>query len=255
MYFIDTHSHLYLNYFKNDIAEVIHRASDSGVKKIILPNIDNSTIGQMHGLADKNPEMFIPLLGLHPNHVKDNHKSELEKIFYHFSEYNYKGIGEIGIDLYWDKTYAIEQEYVFKEQLHFAKKNNLPVVIHARESFREIIDIVKKKEFEGVTGIFHAFTGDIKLAQEIINLGFNLGIGGVLTFKNSGLSEVIKKVDINHIVLETDSPYLTPAPFRGKRNESAHIKIIAEKLAEIKNITIEEVAGITSANAEKIFAI
>lgn len=255
MYFIDTHSHIYLEHFNEDIDDVMKRALEADVQKIILPNIDSASVKPMHHLVDRYPETCVPLLGLHPTHVKENYKEELSKVLDHFSEYEYKGIGEIGIDLYWDKTHVNEQTYAFEEQLHFARKHDLPVVIHARDSFSEIIEIVKKKEFNNVFGIFHAFTGDLKLANEIISMGFLLGAGGILTFKNAGLAEVIAEVDINHIVLETDSPYLTPTPFRGKRNESAYIKLIAEKLAEIKNISVQKVGEITSANARKIFKL
>lgn len=255
MQLIDTHSHIYLPDFSEDIEEVIDRARERGLSHIIMPNIDVESLGSLHETADNYQEICIPLLGLHPTHVKEGYKEELETIFNRLDSYNYKAIGEIGIDLYWDKTFFIQQQQAFEFQLSIALENNLPVVIHARDSFREIIDIVKQDKYKGLSGIFHAFTGDLDLAHEIIDLGYLLGIGGIVTFKNSHLPEVVKEVDLNHIVLETDSPYLSPVPFRGKRNESAHVYYVAQKLAEIQGKTIQEVAEITTANAQKIFRL
>ena len=252
---IDTHSHIYLGQFKTDIAEVIQRAREEHVTAIILPNIDSSTIGSMHKLVSGYPGYLIPLMGLHPMHVKENYREELKTVKKQFENYAYKGIGEIGIDLYWDKTYFKEQAYVFEEQLSLALTNNLPVVIHARESFHEILNIVKKKKYRDLRGIFHAFTGDKSLAKEIIHLGFKIGIGGIVTFKNSGLAETVESIDINHIVVETDSPYLAPVPFRGKRNESCYLKYIVEKLAEVKDISVDEVIRITTQNAIDVFGL
>ncbi len=252
---IDTHSHIYLDQFKTDIAEVIQRAREENITAIILPNIDSSTIGSMHKLALEYPGYLIPLMGLHPTHVKENYREELKRVKRQFEKYTYKGVGEIGIDLYWDKTYCKEQAYVFEEQLSLALIKNLPVVIHARESFHEILEIVKKKKYRDLRGIFHAFTGDKSLAKEIINLGFKIGIGGIVTFKNSGLAETVESIDINHIVVETDSPYLAPVPFRGKRNESCYLKYIVEKLAEVKDLSVDEVIRITTQNAIDVFGL
>ncbi len=252
---IDTHSHLYLDQYKTDIARVIQRAKDEKVVAIVLPNIDASTINPLHNLILEYPDYLIPLMGLHPTHVKEDHQHEMEIIELQFEKFNYKGIGEIGIDLYWDKGFYKEQAYVFEQQLTWAIRKNLPVVIHARESFEEILQIIRKKEYRDLRGIFHAFTGNIGLAKEIIGLGFKIGIGGILTFKNSGLAETIQGIEINHIVVETDSPYLAPMPFRGKRNESSYLKFIVEKLAELKNLTIDEVSEITTQNAMDVFGL
>ncbi|MGD2035484.1 MAG: TatD family hydrolase [Bacteroidales bacterium] len=252
---IDTHSHLYLDQFCADIEEVIQRARNENVVAVVLPNIDSSTVHPLHELVSAYSGYFIPLMGLHPTHVKENYKEELEFILGQFEQFNYKGIGEIGIDLYWDKTFYQEQVNVFEYQLQLAKQNDLPVVIHSRESFNEIMQILKKKKYEGLKGIFHAYTGDVVLAREITGMGFKLGIGGILTFKNSGLPEIVGQVDINHIVVETDSPYLAPDPFRGKRNESSYLKYIVQKLAEIKNISADEVAEITTRNAIDVFGL
>lgn len=252
---IDTHSHLYLNQFESDISNVIQRAREENIESIVLPNIDSETIRPLHELVDDYPDFLIPLMGLHPTHVKENYRDELDKVIHQFEKYNYRGVGEIGVDLYWDKTFLKEQEYVFEQQILLAIDKGLPVVIHARESFDAILNIVKRKQFKNCRGIFHAFTGDSLLAKEIINLGYKIGIGGILTFKNSGLAETVCEIDINHIVVETDSPYLAPMPFRGKRNESSYLKYIVEKLAIIKGLSAEEVAEITTQNAKAVFGI
>jgi len=255
MHLIDTHSHLYLDDFTGDIDEVIQRAFHCGVERIFLPNIDSDTIVPLHKLADRYPQRLIPLMGLHPTHVKENYKTELDAIFQQLKRYAYKGIGEIGIDLYHDRSFLDEQNDVFEKQLEMALMLDIPVVIHARDSFHEILRIVKQKKFEKVTGIFHAFTGNKDLAEEITSMGFMLGIGGILTYKNSKLSEVVKAIDIENIVLESDSPYLAPVPYRGTRNECSYLIYIVQKVAEIKGLTPDEVGTITSHNAKKIFKI
>jgi TatD DNase family protein len=255
MSFIDTHAHLYLNQFDNDIDEVIKRATDVHVDTIILPNIDSASIKPLHNLAERYPDFCVPLMGLHPTHIKENYQQELTRVFSQLGQYAYKGMGEIGIDLYWDKTFLMQQQLAFEQQLDYALENDLPVVIHARDSFNEILEIVKGNRYSNLKGIFHAFTGDRNLAEEIIDLGYLLGIGGIITFKNSHLSDVIGEIDLCHLVLETDSPYLAPTPFRGKRNESSYVPIIADYLAQIKKTGIEEVAEITSANAKKLFQL
>ncbi|MBA7526956.1 D-aminoacyl-tRNA deacylase [subsurface metagenome] len=255
MQLIDTHSHIYLKHFDNDIDQVIERARNEHITTIVLPNIDSTTIEPLHSLVSKYPDCLVPLMGLHPTHVKENFREELEKVKLQLEKYKYKGIGEIGIDLYRDKSFFEQQVYVFEQQLVLAISKNLPVVIHARVSFNEIMQIVRKKEYKNLRGIFHAFTGNKELANEIINMGFMIGVGGILTFKNSGLSETVEAIDINHIVVETDSPYLTPIPFRGKRNESSYLKFVIEKLAEVKNLTIDEVAKITTKNAIDVFGL
>jgi TatD DNase family protein len=255
MLLVDTHSHIYLSEFDNDLGDVIRRAIDAGVGKIILPNIDSSSIERIHKLSTLYPDYCIPLMGLHPTSVKEDFEDELNKISDHLSKYPYKGIGEIGIDLYWDKTFHKEQVYVFEKQLTLAVESDLPVVIHARNSFEEIFLSIAKPQFKGLKGVFHAFTGNSEQAKIIIEMGFKIGIGGILTYKNSGLVETVKSIDLHHIVLETDSPYLTPVPFRGKRNESSYIRYTANKLAEIKNVTINEIFRITTMNAIEIFKL
>jgi TatD DNase family protein len=255
MLLIDTHSHIYLPEFDDDIDYVIKRAVDAGIGKIVLPNIDFSSINRIHELVKVYPDICIPLIGLHPTSVKEDFEEELKKIRDLFKIYNYKGIGEIGIDLYWDKTFIKEQIFVFEKQLLLAIEKQLPVVIHARNSFEEIFTSVSKPQYEGISGIFHAFTGNSEQAKYITNLGFKIGIGGILTYKNSGLDETVKSIDLKHIVLETDSPYLPPVPFRGKRNESSYIIYTAKKLAEIKNVSLDEVFRITTRNAIEIFRL
>ncbi|MBN2349883.1 MAG: TatD family hydrolase [Bacteroidales bacterium] len=255
MNLIDTHSHIYLPEFDSDVDEVIKNAGNNSVSKIILPNIDNSSLGRMNRLVSKYPDICFPLVGLHPSSVDENYTEELNKIFKVFETGKYFGIGEIGIDLYWEKKFKAQQINAFTRQVEFALERNLPVVIHARESFDEIFTILKS--FKGIifSGIFHAFTGNIQQAKKAVSLGFKIGIGGIVTFKNAGLDRVVKEIDLNHLVLETDSPYLAPAPKRGKRNESAFIKYIAEKVADIHQTSVEKVASVTTTNACEVFNI
>lgn len=255
MILTDTHTHLHLDDFNRDRSDVLKRAFDKGVNNLLLPNIDSSSINDLHKLCDEYPNNCFPMMGLHPGSVKENYLEELKIMEEHFASRKYIAVGEIGIDLYWDKTFVKEQEYVFRYQLELAIQKKLPVVIHQRESYNEIMAVINDLNNQKLSGVFHCFTGTYEQAIEIVDLGFMLGIGGVLTFKNSKLSEVIRKVDLEHIILETDSPYLTPAPFRGRRNESSYTYHIAEKLAEIKNISIEEVAKITTANATQLFKL
>lgn len=255
MKFIDTHAHLYLSQFDSDIDMCIERAQQSGVSKVILPNIDVDSLESMIALHEHNPAMFYPLLGLHPTHVDNSFEEKLEKLFEMFDKHSFAGIGEIGIDLYWDKTYFIQQQEAFRRQIMFALGKDLPLVIHARDSLDEIFEILNEINSSHFKGVFHAFSGNTKQAQKVVDMGFLLGIGGVLTFKNSHLPEVVSNIDLNHIVLETDSPYLAPVPHRGKRNESSYIPLIANKIAEIKERSLEEVAEKTTYNAVKIFNI
>jgi TatD DNase family protein len=255
MRLIDTHAHLYLEEFDQDIDNIINRSIRAEVDRIVLPNIDSLTLEPMDQLVKRFSENCFQLIGLHPTHVKENYLTELGNVLNKFEKDRYVGIGEIGIDLYWDKTYLKEQIYVFENQLSFALTNNLPVVIHARDSFEVIYESISKTEFTEVHGIFHAFAGNIEQAEKIIQKGYLIGIGGVVTFKNSKLAEVVKSVDLEHIVLETDSPYLTPAPYRGQRNESSYIRIIADKIAEVKGISVEQVAEVTTRNAIMLFGL
>jgi len=252
---IDTHSHIYSEDFLHDRDEALQRAYASGVKKIVLPNIDSGSIKHMLDLADAYPHLCFPLMGLHPTSVDEDFKEELQAIEYWLEKRKFYGIGEIGIDLYWDKKFVKEQKEAFRFQIGLAKKYKLPIVIHVRNSFEETLEIVKEEQDGSLKGIFHCFSGEDIEANEVVDLGFLLGIGGVLTFKNSSLDEVVKKIDLNDIVLETDAPYLSPVPKRGKRNESAYIVYVAQKIAEIYNIPVERVAEITTANARNLFGI
>lgn len=255
MILIDTHTHLYTEEFDADRTVVVQRAIDSGIKKMLLPNIDLESIEPMHQLCNQFPNNCFPMMGLHPTSVDANYKDSLSAIKTQLDENKYIAIGEIGIDLYWDKTYAAEQRLALLEQFQWAIDYNLPVVIHSRDSFKEILEVIREFNNPQLHGVFHCFTGTEAIANEIIDLGFLLGIGGVLTFKNSDLADQIKNIDIKNIILETDSPYLTPTPFRGKRNESSYVKLVAQKLSEVKNISIEDVARITTQNAENLFNI
>lgn len=252
---IDTHIHLYAEEFENDRDSLVKDAINKGVTKFLLPNIDSSSIAGMYSVCDKYPEHSFPMMGLHPCYVKENYKEELAKIENEFDKRKFYAVGEIGVDLYWDKTFVKQQEDAFVIQLKWAYEKKLPIVIHSRNSTDEIIKLLKDNSAFIVKGVFHCFSGTIKQALEIMEMGFSLGIGGVSTFKNSGLNKVIEQIDLKQIVLETDAPYLAPVPHRGKRNEPAYILDIANKIAEIKNIQVEDVATITTANAEKIFKI
>ncbi|MDY6800319.1 MAG: TatD family hydrolase [Bacteroidota bacterium] len=255
MQFIDTHTHLYLPEFDQDRDQVIKNAINNKVEKLLLPNIDSSSINPLINLVKKYPNYCFPMIGLHPTSVRTDYEKELDIVESWLEKEKFIAIGEIGIDLYWDKTFQKQQEEVFCRQLNLAKKYKLPVVIHARESFDEIFKIIDKEIDDRLTGVFHAFTGDFKQATQIINWGFKVGIGGIVTFKNAGLDKVVRNIDINHIVLETDSPYLAPVPKRGKRNQSEYILHIAEKIALIKEISLEKVANFTTNNAKKIFRL
>ncbi len=250
---IDSHCHLYLQEFKDDIEDVMKRAGDAGVQKFYLPAVDSGTTDAMFMLEQQYPGICLAMMGLHPCSVKEDYKTELALVKEWLGKRKFPAVGEIGLDFYWDKTFIKEQYEAFHEQISLAMANELPIVIHTREAMDETIAVVK--EYEGkIKGIFHCFGGTVEQANEIISLGFHLGIGGVLTYKKSGLAEVIREIGLEHIVLETDAPYLTPVPFRGKRNESSYLKYISEKIAEIKGISVYEVAAVTSANASKIFA-
>ena len=254
MKLIDTHTHLYLKEFEQDINEVIQRAFDEGVEKFYLPAIDRSENQALLALESKFPANVFAIAGLHPCSVKENFKEELETIQQQLSQRKFAAIGETGLDFYWDTSFA-EQQY---ESLHthaeWALQYKRPLVLHTRNAMQETIDVVKSYKGRGLYGIFHCFGGTLQNARDIIDLGFLLGIGGVLTYKNSGLAEVIKEMDLPYLVLETDAPYLAPAPFRGKRNESSYLKYIVQKLAEIKNLPIEEVASQTTKTAEYVFS-
>ena len=255
MQIIDTHTHLYLKQFNQDIDEVIKRAINIGVDKFIFPAIDSSYLKQMHDLQSKYSKNIYLMSGLHPVSVKENYKDELGLVVKSLTNHNYVSIGEIGIDLYWDKTFLKQQQDAFEFQIRLAISNDLPIVIHCREGFDEIFEILDVEKCENLRGIFHCFTGTLDQARRAINLGFKLGIGGVVTFKNGGIDKFINQISINNIVLETDSPYLSPVPFRGKRNESSYIKYVLSKLSELYGISEDELAKLTTENSKNIFRI
>lgn len=252
---IDTHTHLYLEDFRSDISEVIRRAETEGVKKFYLPAIDSRETDNMLLLEAQFPGKCIAMIGLHPCSVKENYGDELAIVKTWLAKRRFAAVGEIGLDFYWDKTFTEQQYEAFRMQIGLSLQYELPIVIHTRNAMQETIDVVKEYVPKGVRGIFHCFGDSYDNARQIIDMGFYLGIGGVLTYKKSGLADVLAKIDLEHMVLETDSPYLTPVPFRGKRNESSYLKYVVEKLAEIKNTTVDEVAAITSSNAQKIFGL
>ena len=255
MKIIDTHTHLYLNQFKDDIDKVIQRSIDKGINKFIFPAIDSTHFDDMHDLKNKYPGSIYLMSGLHPTNVKENYKEELEFVVNSLKSHSYVAIGEIGIDLYWDKTYLKQQQDAFEFQIRLAIKNDLPIVIHCREAFDEIFEILDKENCTKLRGVFHCFTGTLEQANRAIRLGFKLGIGGVVTFKNGGIDKFLNQIDLKHIVVETDSPYLAPVPFRGKRNESSYITYVIDKLSEIYGLPIKEIASVTTKNAEKVFAL
>ncbi|MFK8105053.1 MAG: TatD family hydrolase [Saprospiraceae bacterium] len=250
---IDTHTHLYVEQFDEDRAEMLKRANDQGIQKFFLPNIDRSSIDAMLALEAAYPEQCFAMMGLHPCSVKEDFEAELAVVEKWLGQRTFCAVGEIGIDLYWDKTFQAQQEIAFRRQINWAKDLDIPIVIHSRSSTAEVLEILKSEKDEKLRGIFHCFGGSETEARAIIELGFHLGIGGVLTFKKSGLDKTLASIPLDYMVLETDSPYLAPTPFRGKRNESAYLHQIAEKLAAIKERSIQEVAAITTRNAESIF--
>lgn len=251
--FVDTHTHLYSRKFDRDRSEVIQRALDAGVEAFYLPNIDRSSIEAMLQLEESYPQQCFAMMGLHPCSVKEDFREELAAVEGWLSRRAFCAVGEIGIDLYWDKTFFEQQKEAFLQQIEWAKELALPIVIHSRESIDIIIELLQGVNDERLRGIFHCFTGNRRQASAIIDLGFHLGIGGVLTFKNAGLDKTVASIPLEHLVLETDSPYLAPVPHRGKRNESAYVVSVAERLAEVKGLPLEEVASVTRENSYAIF--
>ena len=253
MTIIDTHCHLYLKEFENDIESVVERARNAGVERFYMPAIDSEVIDDMLQLEKKYPGVFIPMMGLHPCSVNEDFMGELDIVGKYLGQRKFAAIGEIGLDFYWDSTFKKQQFEAFNLQMEWALKYQLPIVIHTRNAMPETIAAVRPFAARGLKGIFHCFGDNYETAKQIIDMDFLLGIGGVVTYKKSGLDETLKDIPLEHIVLETDSPYLTPVPFRGKRNESSYLTYIVKKLAEIKGVSEETVAEITTANAEKIF--
>lgn len=253
--YTDSHTHLYLDAFDADREQMIQRALNAGVEGMLLPNIDSASIESLFSLADQYPENCFPMMGLHPTSVKENYREELEKVRASLERKNIIAIGETGIDLYWDKTYAREQEEVFAIQIRWAMELDLPLVIHARDSFQEIFRVLDRAGGEGLRGVFHSFTGGMDELEQALSYNFMIGINGIVTFKNSRLAEVVRAIPTSRLLLETDSPFLAPVPYRGKRNESSYLVETAKKTAEIFNLGKEELGRITSENAKILFRL
>jgi TatD DNase family protein len=255
MQLTDTHAHLYLPQFDNDRDETVRRALDNGVTRILLPNIDSLSVEPMLNLSAIYPGICFPMIGLHPTSVKEDYRKQLDIMKGWLEKERFYAIGEVGIDLYWDKSRLREQEEAFSYQIELSAEHDLPLVIHCRESFNETVTILEKYRDRQLKGVFHAFSGTPEQAEKVINMGFLLGIGGVVTFKNGGIDKILEKTGPSLLLTETDSPYLAPAPFRGKRNEPALIRYTAEKIAGICHLPLSEIAAITTKNAENLFKI
>jgi len=252
---IDTHAHIYASEFDADRDDVVKRALDQGIDKILLPNIDLESIEPMLATEAKYPQICRSMMGLHPCYVDGNVKQTLEIIHAWFEKHRFIAVGEIGIDLYWDKTFKAEQEMAFITQLNWAKEMKLPVVIHTRDSIEETLTLLAQEQDGSLSGVFHCFGGSVEEAKAINDLGFHLGLGGVSTFKNGGMDKVIPHLDMDYVILETDCPYLAPVPHRGKRNEPAYTSLVAQRIAELRDISIEQVDSLTTQNATKLFAL
>ena len=255
MILTDTHTHLYSEEFELDRNEMMQRAISKGVTRFFVPAIDSTCTESMYELERNYPENVFLMMGLHPCYVKENYLDELNHIETELAKRKFIAIGEIGIDLFWDKSTLEIQKIAFKHQIQLAKKYKLPIVIHCRESFDEIFEVLESEKSDDLFGIFHCFTGNFEQAQQAISLNMKLGIGGVVTFKNGKIDQFLPQIDMKHIVLETDSPYLAPVPFRGKRNESSYVYLVAEKLASIYGVSIDEVVQITTENSKAVFGI
>jgi TatD DNase family protein len=255
MILTDTHTHLYSEEFENDRTEMIQRAIDVGVSRFFVPSIDSSYTQKMYDLENQFPENIFLMMGLHPTYVKENYLEELAHVETELAKRKFYAIGEIGIDLFWDKTFLKQQQHAFKYQIQLAKKYKLGINIHCRDAFDEVFEVLESEKSNDLFGIFHCFTGDFDQAKRAIDLNMKLGIGGVATFKNGKIDQFLKEINLKHIVLETDSPYLAPVPHRGKRNESSYTKLVAEKLAQIYQVSLEEIARITTENSKNVFGI
>lgn len=255
MILTDTHTHLYYETDPEKLSDLMQRSLDNKVCRLFLPNVDSESIPLVFGLSERYPNHCFPMLGLHPCDVKANYKEELDSISKEIAQRKVYAIGEIGIDLYWDKSTLSIQQEAFRIQIDWAKNLGLPIVIHCREAFDEILEILNELKDDKLRGIFHCFSGTLEQAHQVIGLGFYLGIGGVLTYKNSGLDKVIQDVSLEHLVLETDSPYLTPVPFRGKPNESSYLIYVAQKLADLKQVSLDEIAEVTTQNSRMVFGV
>jgi len=252
---IDTHTHIYLEQFDHDRAEVVDRAEKAQVSHLLMPNIDSHTVVSMMAAARQFPGKCLPMMGLHPTSVKTTYKTELANIGKWLEKGEFVAVGETGIDLYWDKTHVTEQKESLEHHIHWAKEYSLPLVLHSRNSLNELFDVLMPRQDPSLRGVFHCFPGNAAQAGKVTDIGFMLGIGGVITYKNSLMAEVVEAVDLKHIILETDAPFLSPVPYRGKRNESAYLLYIAERIAEIKGVDVDEVAEVTTANARRMFGL
>ena len=255
MPWIDTHTHLFLEEFNADRTDVVQRAISAGVEVMLMPNVDVSTVDALMKTASSFPKNCWPMMGLHPTSVKEDYNEQLEQIEQLLRTKKFIAVGETGIDLYWDKSFFQQQVESFKRQIELALELSLPIVIHSRESLQEIFDVLESYKGSGLTGVFHCFPGNIQQAEKVIDMGFVLGIGGVVTFKNSMMGKVVEHVGLEHLVLETDSPYLAPAPHRGKRNQSAYIPLVGQKVAELTGQSTTKVAEVTTYNARRVFGI
>lgn len=255
MILTDTHTHLYSEAFEEDREQMMQRALDNGITRFFIPAIDSTYTKAMLDLEEDYPKNVFLMMGLHPTHVKDNYNEEIEHVRKMFSKRSFYAVGEIGIDLYWDKSTLPLQQEAFRLQIQLAKEYKLPIVIHCREAFDEIFEILEEEKGSDLYGIFHCFTGTYEQAQKAIGCNMKLGIGGVVTFKNGKIDQFLNNIDLKHIVLETDAPYLAPAPYRGKRNESSYLVNILEKMSDVYNISKEEIAEITTQNSKDIFGI
>lgn len=255
MILTDTHTHLYSEEFDQDRSEMIQRSINAGVSRFFIPAIDSTCTQAMYDLEQDFPENIFLMMGLHPTYVKDNYEAELAHVASELAKRKFYAIGEIGIDLYWDKTHLKEQQIAFRQQIQWAKQYKLPIVIHCREAFDEIFEILEEEKSPELFGIFHCFSGTYEQALQAISYNMLLGIGGVVTFKNGKIDQFLDRIDLQHIVLETDSPYLAPIPFRGKRNESSYVVNVAAKLAAIYNLSVTEIAQITTENSKRVFGI
>ncbi|MEL6975025.1 MAG: TatD family hydrolase [Bacteroidota bacterium] len=255
MILTDTHTHLYSEAFDEDRESTIQRAIDLGIQRFFIPAIDSTYTQAMFDLKEKHPDKVFLMMGLHPTHVKENYQTELDHVVEMLNKHQFYAVGEIGIDLYWDKTFLPQQQEAFRFQIGLAKKQGLPIVIHCREAFDEIFEILEEEKSPSLHGIFHCFTGNFEQAQKAIGYNMKLGIGGVVTFKNGKIDTFLNQIPLEHIVLETDSPYLAPVPYRGKRNESAYLINVLNKLSEVYNLPTSEIAEITTENSKSVFAI
>lgn len=253
MNLIDTHTHMFSSQFDEDREQIVKQCIESGIETLLLPNINSETIDAMWSLCDLFPKNCFPMIGLHPCDVKEDYQKELDIVVQELKNRKYVAVGEIGIDLHWDKTTLDIQKNAFDQQIKWAIEFDLPIAIHIRESFEEVFEVLEQNIHPKLRGVFHCFTGTLEQAQKAISMGFMLGVGGVVTFKNSGVDKVLENIDLKHLVLETDSPYLAPTPLRGKRNDSRNLQLICDKLAQLNDLESSEVARITTKNAQTLF--